>query len=185
MKFQIEDTGIEKRLTYTASTDEDKRKLLAHAQRLIDRERRNWRRDAERLARSILDASPTAIQVVKRDAGELLYVLGLYDRARAAGDGDAASWLGFKVGTWVECLQNRRQERHAARGRTTKAAASKGGKGKHRKAREKWPTYQPEVDDALQRNPRLSYEAACVNVARKSGVSLRTIKRHTKNPKNS
>lgn len=180
---RVEDTGIEKRLTYTAATDADKRALIAHAQRLIDRERRNWRRDAERLARSVLESS-TAIPAAKRDADELLYVLVCMDKARAAGDADTALWLAYKVGTWVDSLHTRKQEHHALRGRKTIAAAGKGGAGKHKAAREKWPTYQPAVSDIMKRTG-LSYTAACGIVANKNKVDIRTIKRHTKNPKNS
>ncbi len=39
----VEDTGLERRLILSASGD-DIPKLAAHAQRLIDRERQNWRK---------------------------------------------------------------------------------------------------------------------------------------------
>jgi len=177
VKFQTEDTGIEKRLTYTASTDDDKRRLLAHAKRLIDREHRNWRKDAERLARTILE-STTAIPAAKRDAGELVCVLSELDRACKAGDGPASLWLAYKVGQWIESLQNRRQEHHAARGRKRSPhdrAFHERTHGTQDDKLARWQLVRAEWNSIRAKYPAWSASAVDGETAKRMNTSSRTV----------
>jgi hypothetical protein len=69
--------------------------------------------------------------------------------------------------------------RKAIAGRTRGRDIAHGSKEKREANYHKWQT---EIDKTMLKNAALSYEGACIAVSRKFGPSVKTVKRHTKNP---
>jgi hypothetical protein len=120
-----------------------------------------------------------------RDANELLVDIHILDHWLEEGNARAAAWIAIRIGRRTERMMVRRFEPHAKRGRTVLAAASRGGteRWSNEETRAGLETRQREYRvgvDAIHREyPRLSWSAVCARVAKKHGVSAKTVQRHT------
>ncbi|MCK7548486.1 hypothetical protein ACFPQA_02320 [Marinobacter koreensis] len=91
--------------------------------------------------------------------------------------------LGKSLGDQLEEKNTAEMRPHADRGRKTVSSASEGGRSKNEHNRIKWPLYQDYIDRLHSDFPNLTYSDLQRKAAKHFQCSVKSIWRHTKNPR--
>ena len=123
---------------------------------------------------------------IVHDAQEVLWQVLLVRESLKEGNLENTAVHAVRLGAWVESMGVRPFEPHAMRGRKVQEGGRKGHEERYGTVDEKLTErgeWQKFVNESHAERPDKPYRSHAIKAASQFGVSERTIRKHTKNPK--